>query len=64
MLEGMLGDIVKSCFEKAQEQQKAEGYIRLERLSVDLLPSLFLGSMYPSTLDTSGLGFYLSVLVC
>jgi fatty acid synthase subunit alpha len=27
----MLGDIVKSCFEKAQEQQKAEGYIKLER---------------------------------
>jgi len=27
----MLGDIVKSCFEKAQEQQKTEGYIKLER---------------------------------
>ncbi|KAF8969171.1 fatty acid synthase [Flammula alnicola] len=27
----MLGDIVKNCFEKAQEQQKAEGYIKLER---------------------------------
>jgi fatty acid synthase subunit beta len=27
----MLGDIVKSCFEKAQEQQKAEGYIKLGR---------------------------------
>ncbi|KNZ81816.1 Fatty acid synthase subunit alpha [Termitomyces sp. J132] len=27
----MLGDIVKSCFEKAHEQQKAEGYIKLER---------------------------------
>ncbi|PPQ94469.1 hypothetical protein CVT25_001102 [Psilocybe cyanescens] len=27
----MLGDIVKSCFEKAQEQQKEEGYIKLER---------------------------------
>jgi fatty acid synthase subunit alpha, fungi type len=27
----VLGDIVKSCFEKAQEQQKAEGYIKLER---------------------------------
>ena len=27
----MLGDIVKSCFEKAQEQQKAEGYIKLDR---------------------------------
>lgn len=27
----MLGDIVKSCYEKAQEQQKAEGYIKLER---------------------------------
>ena len=26
----MLGDIVKSCFEKSQEQQKAEGYIKLE----------------------------------
>jgi fatty acid synthase subunit alpha len=23
----MFGDIVKSCYEKAQEQQKAEGYI-------------------------------------
>ena len=28
----MLGDIVKSCFEKAQEQQKAGGYIKLEPL--------------------------------
>ncbi|KAF8907276.1 fatty acid synthase [Gymnopilus junonius] len=27
----MLSDIVKSCLEKAQEQQKAEGYIKLER---------------------------------
>ncbi|KAF8199703.1 fatty acid synthase [Pholiota molesta] len=27
----MLGDIVKSCLEKAQEQQKTEGYIKLER---------------------------------
>ncbi|KAF8896473.1 fatty acid synthetase alpha subunit [Infundibulicybe gibba] len=27
----MLGDIIKSCYEKAQEQQKAEGYIKLER---------------------------------
>lgn len=27
----MLGDIVKSCHEKAKEQQKAEGYIKLER---------------------------------
>ncbi|RDB25744.1 Fatty acid synthase subunit alpha [Hypsizygus marmoreus] len=27
----MLGDIVKSCNQKAQEQQKAEGYIKLER---------------------------------
>src|SRR6266571_8977096 len=27
----MLGDIVKSCFEKAQGQQKSEGYIKLER---------------------------------
>ncbi len=27
----MLADIVKSCLEKAQEQQKNEGYIRLER---------------------------------
>ncbi|KAG6813968.1 hypothetical protein H0H92_005223, partial [Tricholoma furcatifolium] len=27
----MLGDIVKSCFEKASELQKAEGYIKLER---------------------------------
>ena len=26
----MLVDIIKSCFEKAQEQQKAEGYIKLE----------------------------------
>jgi fatty acid synthase subunit alpha len=27
----MLGDVVKSCFEKAQGQQKAEGYTKLER---------------------------------
>ncbi|KAG5638483.1 hypothetical protein H0H81_012415 [Sphagnurus paluster] len=27
----MLGEIVKSCYEKAIEQQKAEGYIKLER---------------------------------
>ena len=27
----MLGDIVKSCFEKAHAQQKAEGYIKLVR---------------------------------
>jgi len=27
----MLGDIVKSCCEKAQGQQKSEGYIKLER---------------------------------
>ncbi|KAF9532470.1 fatty acid synthase [Crepidotus variabilis] len=27
----MLGDIVKSCFQKAQDQQKSEGYIKLER---------------------------------
>ena len=27
----MLGDIVKECFARAQEQQKAEGYIKLER---------------------------------
>nr|GAT50282.1 fatty acid synthase [Mycena chlorophos] len=27
----MLGDIVKECFERAQEQQKAEGHIKLER---------------------------------
>ncbi|KII85134.1 hypothetical protein PLICRDRAFT_45274 [Plicaturopsis crispa FD-325 SS-3] len=27
----MLGDIVKSCFETAQEQQQAEGHIKLER---------------------------------
>jgi len=27
----MLGDISKSCFDKAKEQQKAEGYIKLER---------------------------------
>jgi fatty acid synthase subunit alpha len=27
----MLGDIVKSCYEKAQGQQKSEGYIKLER---------------------------------
>jgi fatty acid synthase subunit alpha len=26
----MLGNIVKSCYEKAQEQKKAEGYIKLE----------------------------------
>jgi fatty acid synthase subunit alpha len=28
----MLGDIVKSCFEQAQEQRKDEGYIKLERV--------------------------------
>jgi len=27
----MLADIVKSCLEKAQEQQNNEGYIKLER---------------------------------
>ncbi|KAL0953237.1 hypothetical protein HGRIS_004490 [Hohenbuehelia grisea] len=27
----MLGDIVKSCFEKAKERQEAEGYLKLER---------------------------------
>ncbi|KAA1467738.1 fatty acid synthase [Dentipellis sp. KUC8613] len=27
----MLGEIVDSCFQRAQEQQKAEGYIKLER---------------------------------
>ena len=27
----MLADIVKSCLEKAQEQQNHEGYIKLER---------------------------------
>lgn len=27
----MLGDIVKSCLETASEQQKTEGYIKLER---------------------------------
>jgi hypothetical protein len=27
----MLSDIIKSYFEKAQEQRKAEGYIKLER---------------------------------
>ena len=27
----MLLDIVKSCFERAQELKKAEGYIKLER---------------------------------
>ena len=27
----MLTDIVKSCLEKAREQQKAEGYLKLER---------------------------------
>jgi len=27
----MLGDIVKGCFERAQELKKAEGYIKLER---------------------------------
>jgi fatty acid synthase subunit alpha len=27
----MLADIVKSCLEKAREQQKVEGYIKLER---------------------------------
>lgn len=27
----MLSDIVAECFERAQDQQKAEGYIQLER---------------------------------
>lgn len=27
----MLGDIVKSCYERAKEQQREEGYIKLER---------------------------------
>lgn len=27
----MLGDIVTECFERAKDQQKAEGYIKLER---------------------------------
>jgi hypothetical protein len=27
----MLGDIVMECFERAKEQQRAEGYIKLER---------------------------------
>ena len=27
----MLDEIIKSCFEKAKEQKKAEGYIKLER---------------------------------
>lgn len=27
----MLGDIVKSCYSRAKEQQQAEGYIKLER---------------------------------
>jgi fatty acid synthase subunit alpha len=27
----MLADIVKSCLEKAREQQKTEGYLKLER---------------------------------
>ena len=27
----MLGDIVKLCYEKAQGQQKAQGYIKLDR---------------------------------
>ena len=27
----MLADIVKSCLEKAREQQKIEGYLKLER---------------------------------
>ena len=53
-----LSDIVKSCFEKAQEQQKAEGYIKLERGFATIpLPGI------DSALGTSGLGLYLSVLV-
>jgi len=27
----MLADIVKSCLEKAREQQRTEGYLKLER---------------------------------
>ena len=49
----MLGDIVKSCYEKAQGQQKAEGYIKLE--CKGLPPSPCLVSTYRSTLATSGL---------
>ncbi|KAH9950013.1 fatty acid synthase [Amylocystis lapponica] len=30
-VKAMLGDIVDSCFTRAKEQQKAEGYIKLER---------------------------------
>ena len=57
----MLSDIIKPCFEKAQEQQKAEGYIKLERgFATILLPGL----MYPSALGTFRLGFCLSMLVC
>ena len=37
-----LGDIVtaKSCYEKAQGQQKAEGYIKLERGFATILPGI------------------------
>jgi fatty acid synthase subunit alpha, fungi type len=27
----MLGDIVKSCYERAKDQQKTEGHLKLER---------------------------------
>jgi len=35
-VEEMLGDIIKSCYDKAQEQQKAEGDIKLELFSHSL----------------------------
>lgn len=30
-VKAMLGEIIDSCFKRAQEQQKTEGYIKLER---------------------------------
>jgi len=37
----MLGGIAKSCYGKAQGQQKAEGYIKLERgFATILLPGI------------------------
>ena len=37
----MLGDIVTECFERANAQQKSEGYIKLERgFATILLPGI------------------------
>ena len=50
----MLSDIIKSCFEKAQGQQNAEGYIKLER-GFATIPLHVIDAPFHS--DTSGLAF-------